>query len=111
MRAMRIDGKRRAIDTHDENVLLTHVPYQLAVDEVGDGDTKRQVWPRRRLVLARHVMLRRCVACSTLQAASARNSWRTLGSSRKFPSMCVVTSSVPGLCTPRVVMHSCVARM
>ena len=35
----------------------------------------------------------------------ARNSWRVRGSSRKAPSMRLVTMVTPGLFTPRVVMH------
>lgn len=35
----------------------------------------------------------------------ARNSRRVEGSVRKAPSMRLVTIEVPGLCTPRVVMH------
>ena len=36
-------------------------------------------------------------------------SWRVLALSRKAPVMRLVTMSVPGLCTPRVVMQWCVA--
>jgi len=35
----------------------------------------------------------------------ARNSRRVFGSVRKAPSMRLVTMLMPGLCTPRVVMH------
>ncbi len=35
----------------------------------------------------------------------ARNSRRVVGSSRKAPSMVLVTMLTPGLWTPRVVMH------
>src|SRR5690606_33400484 len=39
----------------------------------------------------------------------ARNSRRVRGSSRKAPSMRLVTMFTPVLCTPRVLMHSCAA--
>ena len=35
----------------------------------------------------------------------ARNSRRVRGSERKVPSIWLVTMLMPGLCTPRVVMH------
>src|SRR5882724_1185954 len=40
-----------------------------------------------------------------------RNSRRVDGSLRKLPSMWLVTMLMPGLCTPRVVMHWCAASM
>jgi hypothetical protein len=50
-------------------------------------------------------------AGSLFQAVRLRNSPRRSGSSRKQPSMRLVTRSVSVLCTPRVVMQWCEARI
>ncbi len=51
----------------------------------------------------RHQALLPTIPCG--MPMKARNSRRVEGSLRKAPSMRLVTIEVPGLCTPRVVMH------
>src|SRR5689334_6686340 len=73
--------------------------------------------PRQHLARRHAVRLCRALCCRFREAHTlpswvvaglammARNSRRVRGSERKVPSMWLVTMLIPGLCTPRVVMH------
>ena len=105
MAAMRADREDLRARAHQQHFLVADMAEQGLARRIRTSATPlRQIGTGGRSLLIGHVFLRcDCPFCA--HAAIPRNSWRVSGLSRKQPSMRLVTRSVSGLCTPRVVMQ------
>src|SRR6185437_9902557 len=107
--------KHLAAAAHKQNRLVARMTdAHSAIGDLIESDTLGEVWTSELLFFLRHrdLPLRSGIASLRYlrrQSIMLRNSCRVSALSRKQPSMRLVTRSVSGLCTPRVVMQWCVA--
>ena len=116
MGALGTDREHLAAAAHQQNLLVAGMTDEHpAIGELIESDALGKVWTGELLFFLHHRGLpsRSRIASFALaparsasrQSIMLRNSCRVSGLSRKQPSIRLVTRSVSGLCTPRVVMQ------
>ena len=105
MAAMRVDREDLGARAHQQHFLVADMAEQRLALEVARGDALRQIGPAGAACCSAMFTPASLQQPVRRQFAMPRNSWRVSALSRKQPSMRLVTRSVPGLCTPRVVMQ------
>ena len=102
MAAMGIEGEDVRSRSNQDDLLLADMAQQGGAGEFRQGDALGEVGSGRSRLLIGHDFLH---YSALAQSTIPRNSCRVSALSRKQPSMRLVTRSVSGLCTPRVVMQ------